>query len=219
MATQEEAAQFLLQLQHIDNPQNISLQMHFKLAVRNFHASNTSRWFPQECWEVAIVVGWWAGQFPLIQLVFNTKATSHNHCLSSLSATRVTTLWLKQLTVSICDCCLLIDIAKLLGQKFYHDFARNRFFSPSSFWSERTINLEGFSCSVYPTTGSSRGRPFPNPVNTDVIHVVYAPSSYPPLSHTASNQKLDSAWEGLEMRSSHICLSVYMQYHQDQFQT
>ena len=174
MATQEEAAQFLLQLQHIDNPQNISLQMHFKLAVRNFHASNTSRWFPQECWEVAIVVGWWAGQFPLIQLVFNTKATSHNHCLSSLSATRVTTLWLKQLTISICDCCLLIDIAKLLGQKFYHDFARNRFsVSPSSFDLKEQLILRAFLAVSIQSLEVPGAGPFPTQ-STLHFHILQA---------------------------------------------
>ena len=32
----------------------------------------------------------------LMQLDFTPKQTSHNQCLSSLSATKVTTLWLKQ---------------------------------------------------------------------------------------------------------------------------
>ena len=34
-ATQEAAAQSILQPQYTDNPQNISLQMYFKVAVKN----------------------------------------------------------------------------------------------------------------------------------------------------------------------------------------
>ena len=40
--TQEAAAQFFLQPQYTDNPQN-------KVAVRTFHAPNASRWFPHNC--------------------------------------------------------------------------------------------------------------------------------------------------------------------------
>ena len=48
-ATWEGAAQFILQPQCTENPQNIwqKLQkMHFKVAVRNFAALDASRWFP-----------------------------------------------------------------------------------------------------------------------------------------------------------------------------
>ena len=45
-------ALLLLQPQYTDNPQNIwVIAMHFKIAVRTFHAPNASRWFPHRCSE------------------------------------------------------------------------------------------------------------------------------------------------------------------------
>ena len=64
-------AQFILQPQYTDNFQNTSVRgsllMHFKVAVRNFHALSASRWFPHRCSEVClcIVVVRWTGQLPL----------------------------------------------------------------------------------------------------------------------------------------------------------
>ena len=54
-----------------------SLQMHFKVAVRNFHALNLTRWGNHRCYEgfQCIVVVRWTGQLPLgclVQLVFDT---------------------------------------------------------------------------------------------------------------------------------------------------
>ena len=62
LGTQKAAAQLLLQPQYTDNPYNIilhvneSLQMHFKVAVRTFHAPNASRWFPHRCSEEETIV-------------------------------------------------------------------------------------------------------------------------------------------------------------------
>ena len=46
------------------------------------------------------------GSFLLGCLMQLAKYTTHNHCLFSLSATRVTTLWLKQ---PICFCCVAVS--------------------------------------------------------------------------------------------------------------
>ena len=47
----------------------------------------------------------------LMQLVFNIKANLYYHCLSSLSATRATTLWLKQPTYFCSDAWCLVFIS------------------------------------------------------------------------------------------------------------
>ena len=77
--------------------------MHFKVVVRSSHAPNAGRWFPHRCSEgcQCIVVVWWIG-LPHLGLPYAIrlpyKSKPHVTTVSSLSATRVTTLWLKQPT-------------------------------------------------------------------------------------------------------------------------
>ena len=75
-----------------------SLQMHFKVAVGNFHVI---RWRNQGCYEgiQCIVALRWTGKLSLglpyaITLQHHAKWCSYNHCFFSLSATRITTWWL-----------------------------------------------------------------------------------------------------------------------------
>ena len=72
--------------------------MHFRVAVRNFHVFNASRWVPHMVVVTIsrIVVVRWPEQLPLwlpsaIKSLI-TKETSHNPLII---ATRATTLWLK----------------------------------------------------------------------------------------------------------------------------
>jgi len=51
---------------------------------------------------VITVVGRWSGQLPLACLMQIPKQTFHNHYLFSMSATVVTTLWLKPPTCAQC---------------------------------------------------------------------------------------------------------------------
>ena len=77
----------------------------FKVAVSNFHPLDASRWFPHRCSEgcQCVVVARWTGQLPFrlpYAICLNEPLIHYQH-LSSKSATRVTTLWLKQ---PICFC-------------------------------------------------------------------------------------------------------------------
>ena len=81
--------------------------MHFKVAVRT--QMRESQMLYESC-QCNMVVRW-TGQLPLglpyaISLQYQ-KQTSHYHCLSSFSATMVTTLWLKQLT---CFCSVALGL-------------------------------------------------------------------------------------------------------------
>ena len=87
-----------------------SLQMHFKVAVKNFYVT---RWGNQRCYECfqCIVVVRWTGKLYLgllyaITCQYQTKALITTcDCFFSLSATRVNTLWLNNQLVFAVHAC------------------------------------------------------------------------------------------------------------------
>ena len=99
--TQEAATQFILQPQYTDNFQNIcegALQMHFKVAVRNFHALSAGRWFSHRCSEgcQGIAVVRWTGQLPLgLPYAISLHYQSKTLIITVSPVCRVATLWLK----------------------------------------------------------------------------------------------------------------------------